>query len=116
MNFDDAINAHVAWKTKLRAYIGKPDGSLDPAAVGADNNCALGKWLYGEGKAHAATAEHKALVAEHAKFHKAAAQIIVKAKSGKNVTEEVALGSSSEFAGASAKVISLIMEMKRKVG
>ncbi len=116
MNFDDATKAHVEWKGKLKAYLAKPDGSLNPTTVGSDNTCALGKWLHGEGKAHAATSEYRALLTEHAKFHKAAAQIIVKATSGQSVTEEMALGGKSEFATTSSKVVALIMDMKRKLG
>ena len=50
MNFDDAIQVHAAWKIKLSAYLRKCDGSLKAADVRVDNRCALGQWLYGEGK------------------------------------------------------------------
>jgi hypothetical protein len=53
------------------------------------------------------------LVAEHAKFHKAAAHIITKADSGATVIQDVALGAKSEFADVSQKVVSLLMECKK---
>ena len=113
MNFDDAIKAHVEWKMKLKAYLAKPDKSLDPAKVGLDNQCPLGKWLHGEGAKFASNPKFSQLVAEHAKFHKAAAQIIIKADSGASVTQEVALGAKSEFAVVSEKVVSILMECKK---
>ena len=43
MNFDDAIQAHSAWKMKLTLYIAKPDKSLNHNVVCKDNVCDLGK-------------------------------------------------------------------------
>ncbi|MGD0835950.1 MAG: CZB domain-containing protein [Polyangia bacterium] len=116
MNLDDAIKTHVDWKMKLKTFLAKPDGSLDPAVVGSDGACVLGKWLRGEGKIHAGMPEFQALLAEHAKFHKAAAQVVIKARAGQNMTEEVALGAKSEFATTSSRVVALIMDLKRKLG
>jgi methyl-accepting chemotaxis protein len=115
MNFDDAISAHSQWKQKLATYIAKPDRSLNAVEVASDNKCALGQWLYGEGKKHSSLPEFSKLVSEHAHFHRAASNIIKKADSGANVTQEIALGSSSEFATASSAVVQAIMSMKGKV-
>ena len=41
MNFDDAIKAHSAWKTKLAQYLHSPDGSLNPEEIAPDNKCAV---------------------------------------------------------------------------
>jgi methyl-accepting chemotaxis protein len=48
----------------------------DPSAVRSDCNCALGKWLYGEGKAHANLREYGAVLREHKTFHEAAASVV----------------------------------------
>lgn len=113
MDFDAAINAHIAWKKKLGTYLQNPDKSLKAAEVQVDNKCDLGKWIYGEGAKHAALPEYSVLKTEHAKFHKCAASIIIQADAGKSVTEEVALGSKSEFSVASANVVGAIMKMRR---
>ncbi|GIL16977.1 MAG: hypothetical protein BroJett040_07280 [Oligoflexia bacterium] len=115
MNFDEAVKAHSEWKTKLSHYIRKPDGSLKAADVGVDNKCTLGQWIYGEGSAHSSLPEYGTLKAEHAKFHKCAASIITRADKGENVTEEVMLGSKSEYAACSSHVVAAIMAMKAKV-
>ena len=109
MNFDDAVKAHVTWKSKLQAYIAKPDKSLDSNKVSKDDECDLGKWLRGEGAKFSGHMPYKLLVTEHAKFHRAAGDIIRRADAGQKVSEEVALGGSSEFSKTSQQVVQLIM-------
>jgi methyl-accepting chemotaxis protein len=90
----------------------KPDGSIKPADVAADNKCELGKWIAGEGAAFCNCEEFATLKAEHARFHKAAAAVVIRADKGERVTEEVAIGAGSEFGVASAAVVMTIMHMK----
>lgn len=116
MNFDNAIAAHTEWKTKLQGYLKKPDHSLKSADASVDNKCALGQWIHGEGKKFASLPEFSKLQSEHQRFHKAAAAVIAKADAGKDQTEEVALGSKSEYSAASSAVVSAIMAMKAKAG
>ena len=113
MDFDAALLAHSAWKRKLKAYLEKPDRSLQASEVALDNKCKLGEWITGEGRKHAASPLFKTLTAEHARFHKAAAELVRRANLGENVDEEVALGASSEFAKATAAVVGAIAEMKK---
>jgi Chemoreceptor zinc-binding domain len=115
MNLDDAISAHANWKMKLAAYISKPDRSLTASTVGASGACELGKWLYGEGHQYSKLPEFSKLVSDHARFHKAAAAVIEKANAGQGVTEEIALGSKSEFSSASSAVVKSLMAMKAHV-
>jgi len=114
MDFDEAIRAHGAWKAKLSTYLRKPDGSLKAAAIQSDNQCDLGRWIYGEGAQFGSDPEFAVLKASHKKFHKAAAEVVNKADSGKSTSEDVALGSKSEFSTASANVVSAIMAIRRK--
>ncbi len=115
MNFDEAIVAHSQWKMKLASYVLKPDHSLSASDVGADNKCALGKWLHGEGKKYSTLPEFPKLVADHAHFHQTASSVIRKADSGQRVTEDIALGAISEFATASSAVVLALMAVKTKV-
>ncbi len=85
MNLDDAVAAHVDWKNKLAAYLNKPDHSLKRAEVEPDDRCALGKWLKGEGNKYSMLPEFSKVTAEHARFHKAADDVIRKADSGGRV-------------------------------
>jgi Chemoreceptor zinc-binding domain len=109
MNFDDAVKAHVMWKSRLQAYVAKPDKSLDPQKVAKDDQCDLGKWLRSQGAKFATHPAFAQLVAEHAKFHQAAGDIIRRANAGEKVAKDVALGGTSEFSTASQHVVRLIM-------
>lgn len=113
MDFDQALLAHTEWKRKLKAYLQKPDRSLQASEVAVDNKCKLGEWIYGEGRKYAASPLFKTLTAEHSRFHKAAAEVVRRANLGENVDGEVALGASSEFAKATAAVVNMIVEMKK---
>lgn len=114
MDFDEAIKAHSSWKLKLSSYLRKPDGSLKVSEVQVDNKCQLGQWIYGEGMKYSSLPEYQTLKNEHTKFHKAAANVVMKADSGQNVSEETAIGGTSDFSVASSTVVSAIMSMKRK--
>ncbi len=59
--------------------------------------------------------EFNTLKQEHTRFHKAAGEVVKRADSGKDVSEEVTLGAKSEFAQASAAVVTAIMQMKIKM-
>jgi hypothetical protein len=114
MNFDEAVSAHSAWKMKLAMYLRKPDGSIKATDVAADNKCVLGQWIYGDGKKFAALPEFAALKSAHTKFHTCAADVVRKADSGQNVSEEIALGGASEFSRNSSDVVKAIIGMKSK--
>lgn len=116
MDFDHAISAHTQWKARLRSYLTKPDRSLSSSEVGQDNKCDLGKSIAGEGTQYSSLPEFQTVRSEHARFHKAAADIIHKADSGHNVSEETALGAKSEFSSASSAVVSALMALKARVG
>jgi hypothetical protein len=115
MDFDHAIAAHSAWKAKLSNYLKKPDHSLNPAQVSLDNACELGKWIAGEGKQFAGLPEFAKVKADHARFHKVAANVVQRANAGEHLLEEVSLGAKSEFASASNAVVRSLMALKSKV-
>jgi hypothetical protein len=73
----------------------------------------LGKWLHGAGQGFSKAPGFAKLVADHARFHKAVGAIIRKAESGRLKTDEVALGTDSEYAAASNAVVTSLMAIKR---
>ena len=52
MNFLEMISAHVRWKQRLSTYIQDKSEPLDPTIIGRDDQCRLGKWIYGEGQSY----------------------------------------------------------------
>ncbi len=108
---DKAITAHSAWKMRLRDAInGKQQ--VDPAAVGKDNLCELGKWIHGEGCGHHAKPEFQTLKTRHAEFHVCAGKVAQMVKDGKNADAEKALD-GADFAGASTRVVAAIAALKK---
>lgn len=116
MNFDDAIRAHMNWKIRLENYLEKPDGSINATDLAKDNLCILGQWIYGEGSQYQDVDGYCELVEEHKKFHQEASQIVVRKQRGENISADISLGAASPFAKASARVVSLLMRLKMRVG
>jgi hypothetical protein len=100
-----AIEAHVRWKVRLEAYLsGTSSEKIDPTVVEKDNQCVLGKWIYGSGGAHY---HGNPLVAEltqtHAAFHKCAADIVRKADRGE-ITEATDSLHNGEYSRISYRI------------
>ena len=70
-----AITAHMAWRSRLMTAI-QDKRTPDPAVVRSDCKCALGKWLYCDGKQHSQLKEYNALLECHKEFHKVAASVV----------------------------------------
>lgn len=112
MDFEQARQAHFAWKRKLSEYIRRPDGSLKAEDIACDDQCTLGKWIHGEGSRFASIGEFTELKLVHANFHKMAAEIVTKADSGISVSEEVALGVQSAYNKISTQVSVALMKVE----
>ena len=78
LNFMGAIEAHVRWKIRLEAYInGTSEEHLDPDVVCRDDQCALGKWIYGGGgEKYGNHPMFPVLKQTHMHFHRSAGDII----------------------------------------
>jgi hypothetical protein len=115
MDFNDAIAAHIRWRTRLSRYVAEPDRSLSADEIAATNRCELGRWLGGEGRMYSGAPEYAALIDSHALFHKAAAAIVIKADSGQRVTKDIALGLQSGYGAASSEILKTLLVMKTRV-
>ncbi len=83
MNFLEIINTHVRWKERLLAHIeGRSAEKLDPAVIARDDQCQMGKWIYGDGKLFQDTPQYEQVRAEHARFHQIAANVVRHVDSG----------------------------------
>lgn len=78
LDFMGAIEAHIRWKVRLEDYIsGAGKEQLDPAVIGRDDQCALGKWIHGSGGTrYNALPLFQSLKESHAGFHQCAAQVV----------------------------------------
>ena len=112
VDFEAIIDAHQAWKQKLRnAIAGGSEAQLDPNEVCKDNLCALGKWIYSAGKEFEHLEEYQPLRKNHAEFHVCAADILRRAQSGdKDGASSMLVG---DFFDLSNRTINSIVAMKR---
>lgn len=111
LDFPAAVAAHQKWKARLQASIdGSSEEKLDPAVVGRDDQCVLGKWLHGEGtEAFGQERVFTDLTSAHAEFHKTAGMVLSAAQDGRKDEATEMLG--SRFSQASLKVIGLLANL-----
>lgn len=78
LDFMGAIEAHVRWKIRLEAYInGTSQEHLDADVICRDDQCALGKWIYGDGGAkYGEYPMFPVLKQTHMNFHQSAGDIV----------------------------------------
>jgi len=116
MDFDGAIQAHTNWKLRLFSYArGKVAEKIDNQTLRKDNVCALGQWLYGEGRKYAQDPKFQQLQETHAAFHKCAASIGAMVEAGQAAAAEALLNSpGSEFNRFSIRVVGLLMDLRSR--
>ena len=77
MNWMEIIGVHVMWKQRLTAFLeGSSTEQLDPSTIRLDDRCALGKWIYGEGKSMSELSQYEEVRGLHAQFHQYAADVV----------------------------------------
>ena len=105
LNFMSAIEAHVRWKMRLEAYInGTSEEHLDPDVVCRDDQCALGKWIYGGGGAkYGNHPMFPVLKQTHMNFHRSAGDVIRLVDAGEKEKAR-ALLNSGDYARHSHRV------------
>ncbi len=109
-----AIEAHKAWIDKLELTLRNQNPEeYDPAVVGVDHLCILGKWLHGEGKKYAHLTEYNSVLLAHKKFHECAGRIIDAHKHG-YFAEAISL-LRRELPALSATVKTGLLELNDKI-
>ena len=113
-HFDDAIAAHIKWKTRLGQFIdGTSTEKLDSAVVCKDNVCALGKWIYGDGEKHKTATHYGELLTKHAHFHRCAGDVVKKVESNDRTGAKSML--AGEFVNAAKATVTAIMALKSEI-
>jgi methyl-accepting chemotaxis protein len=103
------IAGHGMWKWRFHEAIetGRTDYIL--ADVARDDRCALGKWLYGEGRgASGGWAGYGRIRELHASFHRAAAEVLELAVAGDKAAATERSGPRSKFARTSTELVQLL--------
>jgi Chemoreceptor zinc-binding domain len=111
--FDDQVMHYSGWIDKLKAYAKKPDGSLQAADIRPDDRCALGHWIDEERPRLAPTPEYATLQDVHARFHAAAADVVVTADGEGPAAAQAAL-EGTELKRTFAHLIKALVMMKSR--
>lgn len=114
MNLYEAINAHVSWKLRLRNYVdGNSDETLDSSQVGRDDGCELGQWIYANLASHGNNPLFKQVQAQHADFHRCAAEIIETVDKGMQDTADTML--AHDYAQLSRMIVKSLTQLDREL-
>ena len=84
LNLQQALEAHQAWRAKLQKVLdGETNEKFDAEYVSADNQCALGKWIYNEAKTlYNKLPEYEFIRKAHAEFHVCAGEVLTQYQAG----------------------------------
>jgi hypothetical protein len=104
------------WKQRLRSAIDKGKSDFTVDAVGRDNVCEFGKWLYGPTvpAVNKSMPEYEAVKSLHARFHTSAARVLAAALGGGKAEAEAMLDTSAEFSHISGEFTRAMMAWKTK--
>lgn len=114
-DFEAWIEAHKAWKARLADLVdGNSAEIIDPAVVGVDHQCPLGKWIYSDGMEHFSGLDSfEDLRRAHASFHRTAGEVAQCACDGDHRQARKVL--HSKFQARSTLVVSLLRQMESRM-
>ncbi len=112
MDLDHAIQKHAEWKMKFRMAISKQE-KLDAAAIGKDNQCELGQWLYGPAKQlYGTLPAYRECISSHTAFHLEAGKVATVINAGKYTEADGMMNSGTPYASASTAAAGAIFALK----
>jgi hypothetical protein len=113
LDFEAAIKAHQAWKTRLSNLVeGQTEGGerLDYRVVCSDDQCVLGRWIHGEGHAvFSGLPLFDAVRVTHAQFHRQAGAVVSAVDAGR--IDEARLLLRTDYQRASIRVQGRLAEL-----
>jgi aerotaxis receptor len=114
-DLDQAVAAHLQWKTKLRTAIDHGE-KLDVDTVCRDDRCPLGQWIHGEGRARwGHVPEFTKLLQEHAAFHRTVGDVARQINAGQKEAATRALAGGTPFARATQATVMAIKALQRAI-
>jgi methyl-accepting chemotaxis protein len=103
----DAVSAHSAWNSRLRAAIESGKLDMPVGKIQVDDQCQFGKWLHGAqlSPAEKATAHYRSVKELHRQFHEEAAKVAQFAISHQKLAAEKEMGPAGEYTRISSALI-----------
>lgn len=115
MDLRSAIDAHAAWKVKLRRALITCE-KLDADTLSMDNQCAFGKWLHGEARQKFGQSKSYAdCLRSHAAFHRIAGSIACDINAGETEKAERELDGQA-YADITKDIGIAIVRLRKETG
>ncbi|HZV53425.1 MAG TPA: CZB domain-containing protein [Rhodocyclaceae bacterium] len=112
LNFMTAIDAHMKWKTRLENYIqGTSNEVLQADVVCRDDECVLGKWIYGPGgEQFGGIDTFHDMKTQHAHFHTCAGKVLATTQLGRT-EDALRMLQHGDYVRASERVKMLLAKL-----
>ena len=107
-----AVDAHREWTARLDVCVSTGHCDADESYVERDDACALGRWLHTMPAEARADGHYLAVVAMHARFHRAAAGVVRLVHAGRVADARAAMGPEGEYASASGELVGLLEDWR----
>jgi methyl-accepting chemotaxis protein len=110
--FDKMVQAHLAWKSKIRGFVDGMDIGVTYETATDHTACVLGKWYYGEGQAYAELPLMQELGKEHEEMHQGIKKVMDAKEIGDTEMVEAGLAQVDE---KSEKVVAILHQLMDEV-
>lgn len=111
--FEKMVQAHLAWKSKIRGFVDGMDIGVTYEAATDHTACILGKWYYGEGQSYMDMPLMKTLGDEHMEMH----QGIKKVMDAKEIDDlEMVEAGLAQVDAKSERVVEILHQLMDQVG
>lgn len=110
-----AMDAHTLWRTRLELAIENSEIDVPLEIIKTDNNCAFGKWLYGDkitGEIKNSST-YKEVLNLHAKFHQEAHKVADFALQGKKADAIALLDMHGTYNETSKALMQLLIKWRK---
>jgi methyl-accepting chemotaxis protein len=111
--FDKMVQAHLAWKAKIRGFVDGMDIGVNYETATDHTACVLGKWYYGEGQAYAQLPLMQELGKEHEEMHQGIKKVMDAKEIGDTEMVEAGLAQVDD---KSEKVVAILHQLMDEVG
>lgn len=100
--------------THLREYI-YGTGYMDAETVTRDDECEIGRWLYGDGSRFRQLHEYRHALRVHAAFHRRAAKVVNMVDHGRRLEAAADLAPGGDLRGLSGDLARAFIQLNRKI-
>lgn len=115
-NAEEIISAHLKWKVRLKDFVnGSGKEQLKSSVVCKDDQCHLGKWIYGEGQRYSEFNSFDHLRQQHATFHKEAGMVVKAVEHGQKQEALSMLEGGRGFDSATQEMVTAVRMLDAEI-